>query len=635
MSARNKFPQRDRSKPLPNSAEAPSDKRENPRSKTRPLPPVVIRSRWTVLALVGLTWLLTLPLFAPISAWPVAYVAFVPWIIALTCCHRPVWAYFVSYLLGAGFFLYHLSWLANATWEGHMAACLLWLGPQFLLGAWLVRLLWLRLRLTLIFAFPLGLLAVELLRSRTPLAFPWFLLGHSQIRLLPMVQLADLVGVMGISFVIALVNGWLAQWILTRMQRRQLQAPSSTTSWAPSDLIRVSPVATIVMIATLAATNLYGWYRLSQSRGELGPRVAVVQGDFILSPDFTKNAEDQEKREFYLSQVGLAAEEEPDLIVLPETPWWMTLNPEVRQAARDPELLSKMSKKRQDRLRALAWYSKKAHERWLELTQTHDTTIVVGGLSEEPQPDAVYPQEHRYNSAFLYSQGEIDPVRYDKIHLVPFGEYIPLRYSKHFHWVYRFVNDGPWNPFGGPEYEHSLTAGEVFTVFELEPSATDASLSRFAVTICYEDVIPQHFRHYVVDETGEKRVDFMLNISNDGWFGHGHQQAQHLVNCAFRAIENRVGVARAVNTGISGFLDSTGQWRNIVTGEEGTLRAGGSGFRADRVVIDPRVTLYSRVGDLFAWLASFVALILVVRAWSVQRRARTAASDQTDSPSST
>jgi len=53
----------------------------------------------------------------------------------------------------------------------------------------------------------------------------------------------------------------------------------------------------------------------------------------------------------------------------------------------------------------------------------------------------------------------------------------------------------------------------------------------------------------------------MLNISNDGWFGHGTQQAQHLVNCAFRAIENRVGVARAVNTGISGFIDPDGRWR--------------------------------------------------------------------------
>jgi apolipoprotein N-acyltransferase len=131
------------------------------------------------------------------------------------------------------------------------------------------------------------------------------------------------------------------------------------------------------------------------------------------------------------------------------------------------------------------------------------------------------------------------------------------------------------------------------------------------VTICYEDVIPDIFRGFVCDDAGHKRVDFMLNISNDGWFGHGTQQAQHLVNCAFRAIENRIGIARAVNTGISGFIDPDGQWRDLVQGPGGGLNAGGTGFSVARIKLDPRVTFYSKYGDVFGLLCVAVTVLVM------------------------
>ncbi|MBI4581026.1 MAG: hypothetical protein HY718_15085, partial [Planctomycetes bacterium] len=195
----------------------------------------------------------------------------------------------------------------------------------------------------------------------------------------------------------------------------------------------------------------------------------------------------------------------------------------------------------------------------------------------------------------------------------PFGEYVPFRYTPGLFWLYRFLNDGPWNPWGRPPrpgeppFEYSLTAGKEFTVLNL-PQAASGRDGRFGVTICYEDVIPQVFRRFVASSDGTKRVDFMLNISNDGWFGHGNQQPQHLVNCAFRAIENRVGIARAVNTGVSGFIDPDGCWHDLVVEPGRAPHAGGTGYRVAHVKLDERVSFYSVHGDVFG----FVCLGLTV-----------------------
>jgi apolipoprotein N-acyltransferase len=250
--------------------------------------------------------------------------------------------------------------------------------------------------------------------------------------------------------------------------------------------------------------------------------------------------------------------------------------------------------------------------------------VTVGGMSEEPQPPRCYPEKHRYNSAFVYAPGQAEPARYNKIHLVPFGEYVPFRYSKRLFWLYRFLNDSAFNPWGRGGNEYSLTAGKEFTNFELRARSLDERAFRFGITICYEDVIPQIFRRFVTDGRGRKRVDFMLNISNDGWFGRGPQQPQHLVNCAFRAVENRVAVARAANTGVSGFIRPDGLWHDLMSDPDHRPRAGGMGHRTARLQLDPRVSFYSCYGDLFAGVCAVLALAGLVDALVCRRRERRA-----------
>ena len=95
--------------------------------------------------------------------------------------------------------------------------------------------------------------------------------------------------------------------------------------------------------------------------------------------------------------------------------------------------------------------------------------------------------------------------------------------------------------------------------------------------------MPYVSREFVAGDPQNKGVDFLLNISNDGWFS-GTQQPQHLAICVFRAVENRVGFARAVNTGVSAFIDPTGFVHDVVRGQGfGHRRVPGESYRLERL----------------------------------------------------
>jgi apolipoprotein N-acyltransferase len=121
---------------------------------------------------------------------------------------------------------------------------------------------------------------------------------------------------------------------------------------------------------------------------------------------------------------------------------------------------------------------------------------------------------------------------------------------------------------------------------------------RFVVPICFEDLLAPLVRDLMWGPGG-KRADFIVNITNDGWFG-GSERAQHLQDATFRSIENRAPTARSVNTGISGFIDSTGHVTGLVA-------AGTEGWSVKQLLIDDRVTPFSRLGDAFGELCAAVS----------------------------
>jgi apolipoprotein N-acyltransferase len=149
---------------------------------------------------------------------------------------------------------------------------------------------------------------------------------------------------------------------------------------------------------------------------------------------------------------------------------------------------------------------------------------------------------------------------------------------------------------------------------------------RFGVPICYEDCMPYVCRAFVGQGHKAKQADFLLNISNDGWFHDGAEHVQHLAVCVFRAVENRVAIARAVNTGVSAFIDPIGRIH-------GTIDEGETGYLVRTLKLSDRFAPYTRWGDWFATLCgALVAVVLVEsvigrlrRWWKLHRSADEAA----------
>jgi apolipoprotein N-acyltransferase len=231
-----------------------------------------------------------------------------------------------------------------------------------------------------------------------------------------------------------------------------------------------------------------------------------------------------------------------------------------------------------------------------------------------------------YNSAHLIGPDGIVADRYDKIHRVPLGEYVPLRESLPF-----LKTLAPY------DFDYSISEGQQHTHFHLVNH--DGRSSTFGVVICYEDSVPELVTPYGGGAT--HAADFVLNISNDGWFDGTAEHDEHLAICRFRAVENRRAMARAVNMGISAVIDSNGRvlrprqlplpplrpressgvnpadfalWEipddaGELPVSEWHLYKKHAGVLMARIPVDDRTSLYSRLGD---WVAVVSWIVLLV-----------------------
>ena len=207
-------------------------------------------------------------------------------------------------------------------------------------------------------------------------------------------------------------------------------------------------------------------------------------------------------------------------------------------------------------------------ERLRRLSEEVGTPILVGSIDRRERP-----REQFLNSAFLLT-GQGITAKYDKIHLVPFGEYVPLAS------LLGFVK-------GWAEFISEFGTGDVETVFPL-PGAP------FGTVICYEVIFPELFRGFVV-----RGAAFMANITNDAWFGETSGPWQHLGMLPLRAVEHRVAIARAANTGVSAFVEPTGRiGPTLPLLERGILRR--------RIPLRERATLYTRFGDWLVYASAGV-----------------------------
>lgn len=201
-----------------------------------------------------------------------------------------------------------------------------------------------------------------------------------------------------------------------------------------------------------------------------------------------------------------------------------------------------------------------------------------------------------YNSAFLFTPHGGYPQVYNKIHLVPFSEKVPYEEKHH---LSKKIQLG----------QSDFSSGKELTIFKIPRG-------KFATLICFESVYPELVRDFV-----NRGAEFLVNITNDGWFGKTHGPYQHARIAIFRAIENRISIARCANTGISMFIDPYGRTSQVTKIFTRTIVADMIHMKSDGKRFPENQTLYARYGDWFAeicCLISFLAVfIAVIRKTSV------------------
>ncbi len=538
--------------------------------QTIPGAPGMLRTRTRIWLSVLTPILLTLA-FPPFYLWPLALVALVPLsLCALRGTNSPqwwAWYYFLGYI----YFAVNLYWLIIVTLPGYVVLCF-YLALVFPLYVFILRVLVRDIHLPALISAPMAWTVLEFLRGTLFTGFPWFTLGVALAPATWLLQSADLFGMYGLTFLAGLVSGAIVDGINQHGARR----------WR-------SPVIATVLVALVCG---YGLYRLAQPLNPDGPTIGVIQR-YI--PQSLKNSFNtrQEKAMVnrYLLLSRQAAALHPDLIAWPETSVPGFLN------------FSWLSQNRAEFSRAGRHLLEMDQDFAVELTRFamhHKVNLLVG--SSAIHFTASGKTRNMQNIAVLFTptEGEI-PRYYAKRHLVPFGEYVPFKKS----WPALHHLLMALTPFG-PHDHYSLTPGKVWSRFTL---TAGKHTWRFGVPICYEDVMSHPARMFARLRHGKKGVDFLLSISNDGWYDSRPELQQHLQSDQLRAVENRVPIARCVNGGYCGFINSDGQIIKLVRqhGHSAFVR----GFAVTRLPLDPRITLFSRIGNLLARGLIIVCLVAV------------------------
>ncbi len=493
--------------------------------------------------------------------WPSAFIAFVP---AFCCLENKNFSQVFKRFFLFGFVYYALLgyWLNYVNVLGFFILAI-YLSIYFSLFAVLARsyLNFSKLRHT--FYVAAFWVFLEYARGFLIGGFPWALLAYSQWKNLWFIQAADVVGAYGISFLVIWVNV-----VLYRCLRLVWEPSLKGTPWIPrASLLGTAPVACLICV--LIVVLGYGafqlksredFYRNDSPRAVL--RVSVLQGNIPQDQKWDARIKNI-IFEKYKRLTLMAAMEKSDLVVWPETSFPGFLEDEPVMAAQ---------------LRNLVRQSR--------------TSVLVGA----PTIGDLEKELHFYNSAILYNANGEESKRYHKAHLVPFGEYIPLESVLGF--LRYLVPIGHFSAGGEPVIFSIVSQ---YSASRWPPGRGEASFSRsriaakFSVLICYEDIFPE-----LVRERCRRGADFLVNITNDAWFGKTTAPYQHAQASIFRAVENRVPVVRSANTGLSCFISAEGRILSSVKtdGEEIMV----SGGRVQDITLRKGRSLYTRMGDIFFWV---------------------------------
>jgi apolipoprotein N-acyltransferase len=370
-----------------------------------------------------------------------------------------------------------------------------------------------------------------------PFVFPWHL-GGGLYRVVPVIQIADLGGVYGVTALCVAVNAGL--WELLRFVLRRRTFPWLSFATATG---------------LVAVTLVYGFVRIAaveqQRKAAPGLDVGIVQANVRIEERRTSLLEDDIWRRYRRLSLQ-AVQQGAQLLVWPESAVHFAYHPEAGE------------------------YSPSGFLK--KFVRSLDRPLLFGSWS--------VTSTGLRNTAYLLGPDGALEGRYDKVQLLAFGEYMPF---------------SDWIP---------QLKGLVQGVGDFRPGKRIEPLCWkdfcFGVLICFEAILQPISREFV-----QKGAECLINITNDAWFGDTSCPEQHLMLSAFRAVENRVWLVRAANTGISAFVDPVGHilYRTAVFEQA---------VRVCRIERMESSSFYNKWGD---WLpVSFLILLSVLTLGRVVRR---------------
>ncbi|HXS68441.1 MAG TPA: apolipoprotein N-acyltransferase, partial [Candidatus Polarisedimenticolia bacterium] len=389
--------------------------------------------------------------------------------------------------------------------------------------------------------------ALEMLLARIFGGFPWNLLGDSQYRIVPLIQFASFTGIYGVSFVVA----WASVSLLCAAASI-LGKPAQRSPW----------IAEIVLPFTVVVVAFfYGFHQLAQptqsTAADRELRVALVQPG-IPQTLIWNPTNDMMRFQDLLHLSADAMTNKPDVVIWPEAA-----------------------------LPGLPRYQEEFANPISALAHDNQAWMIIGA----DDAAATETETNYYNASFLINPDGKLANYYWKRGLVIFGEYIPLvKWLPFIKW---------FTPITG-----SYTAGDKPVQFEL--SNRKNAKFQTSVLICFEDVFPHLARKSVEPDT-----DFLVNITNDGWFGQGAAQWQQAAAATFRTVENGLPLIRCANTGLTCWIDAHGRWRRKFTDKNGSVY--GVGFMLATIPLPDRhpQTFYNLHGDFFGWACVVLAAMAV------------------------
>lgn len=481
--------------------------------------------------------ILALP-FCDGRLWIFAWFGFLPLLLSLKN-KSALGAFRLSFLTGVIFWSLTIYWLVHVTLVGTILL-VLYLALYFGIFGFLLCTIGYRLSAIDLFLTPAIWVSLEYLRAHLATGFPWALLGYSQYKNLAVIQIADITGAWGVSFLVMIVNAAIYS-VVSRQ--------SSAVSARKKHLF----LAALCLIFTL----IYGYYKIYRTPGteQLAPvKISVIQGNIPQELKWEAPA-----REFilekYLRLSKEALADKPDLIIWPEAALPVVLEEE-------PLFFRQVE----------------------AFSTSHKIPLLLGAVTSS---NKLY-----YNSAIFIAQPTAGLFRYDKLHLVPFGEYIPLKT------VFPFLKTIV--PIG------DINRGKDYTVFKLITGGSKEPL-KFSVLICFEDVFGRLSSGFI-----KEGAQLLVNITNDAWYKKTSAPYQHLQASVFRAVENRLYLVRAANTGISGFIAPSGKIISLVADKK-NKNIFVDGYKTQEVIAAKyNASFYTHHGDVFIWICSLFALYCVI-----------------------